>query len=463
MNFKKFIGDRNFYRTVFVIAVPIMIQNGITNFVALLDNIMVGQIGTEQMSGVAVVNQLLFVFNLCVFGTLAGPGIFGAQFFGQGNTEGVRNVFRFKAMVGVAVLGLGIIILSFFGDGLISAYLTGDEQSGDRALTLQSGKEYLGIMLVGLIPFTATQVYASTLRETNCTVPPMCAGLTAVLVNLVLDWALIFGKLGLPEMGVRGAALATVIARFVECAIVIVYTHAKSGRNEFVRGVFRSLRVPRELAVKILISGLPLAVNEFLWSSGMAFLNQCYSRRGLDVVAATNISSTISNLFNVSYIALGTAVGIIVGQILGSGDLKKAKETDTKLIAFSIAAGVLTGCIMAAFSGVFPMFYETTEQVRTLASKFIIILGMFVPFHSFMNAAYFTLRSGGQTYITLIFDSVSMWVISVPTALLLVKFTDFDITVVFFICQAVDIIKVTIGFILLKKGVWIRNIVSEAK
>ncbi|MDE7303498.1 MAG: MATE family efflux transporter [Oscillospiraceae bacterium] len=461
MNFKKFIGDRNFYRTVFAIAVPIMIQNGITNFVALLDNIMVGQIGTEQMSGVAVVNQLLFVFNLCVFGTLAGPGIFGAQFFGQGNTEGVRNVFRFKAMVGVAVLAAGIMILSFFGDGLISAYLTGEEQSGDRALTLQSGKEYLSIMLVGLIPFTATQVYASTLRETNCTVPPMCAGLTAVLVNLVLDWALIFGKLGLPAMGVRGAALATIIARFVECAIVIVYTHAKSGRNEFIRGVFRSMKVPRELAVKILISGLPLAVNEGLWSSGMAFLNQCYSRRGLDVVAATNISSTIFNLFGVVFIALGSAVGIIVGQLLGAGDMEKARETDTRLVFFTVAAGVLTGSLMAAFSGVFPMFYNTTEQVRELASRLIMIMGIFMPFAAFMHAAYFTLRSGGRTFITFLFDSVYVWAVTIPTALLLVTFTDFDIKKVYFLCQFVDIIKVTIGFILLKKGVWIRNIVKE--
>lgn len=458
---KKFIGDRNFYRTVFAIAVPIMIQNGITNFVALLDNIMVGQIGTEQMSGVAVVNQLLFVFNLCVFGTLAGPGIFGAQFFGQGNTEGVRNVFRFKAMVGVVVLAAGIMILSFLGDGLISAYLTGEEQSGDRALTLQSGKEYLSIMLVGLIPFTVTQVYASTLRETNCTIPPMCAGLTAVLVNLVLDWALIFGKLGLPEMGVRGAALATIIARFVECAIVIVYTHAKSGRNEFIRGVFRSMKVPRELAVKILISGLPLAVNEGLWSSGMAVLNQCYSRRGLDVVAATNISSTIFNLFGVIFIALGSAVGIIVGQLLGAGDMKRAKETDTRLVFFTVAAGVLTGSLMAVFSGVFPMFYNTTEQVRELASRLIMIMGIYMPFAAFMHAAYFTLRSGGRTFITFLFDSVYVWAVTIPTALMLVTFTDFDIKTVYFLCQFVDIIKVTIGFILLKKGVWIRNIVSD--
>lgn len=461
MNFKKFIGDRNFYRTVFAIAVPIMIQNGITNFVALLDNIMVGQLGTEQMSGTAVANQLMFVYNLCVFGLLAGPGIFGAQFFGQGSNEGIRNVFRFKVLIGTVALTAGITILSVFGDGLINSYLTGEGQDGDRDLIFRSGKEYLTIMLAGLIPFTSTQIYASTLRETNCTVPPMFAGLAAVLVNLALDWLLIFGKLGFPEMGVRGAALATVIARFVECTIVIVYTHAKRNKNIFISGAFRSMKVPRDLAVKIIVSGLPLAVNEFFWSSGMAKLNQCYSQKGLEVVAATNISSTILNLFNVVYIALGSAVGIIVGQILGSGDMKRAKETDTKLIAFSIAAGALTGCVMAALSGVFPMLYDTTEQVRVLASQFIIILAFFVPVQAFMNAAYFTLRSGGQTYVTLIFDSVFMWIVSVPTAMLLVKFTSLDITMIFFICQAVDIIKVAIGLFLLKKGVWLRNIVNN--
>ena len=261
MNIKKFIGDRNFYRTVFAIAVPIMIQNGITNFVALLYNIMVGQLGTEQMSGTAVANQLMFVYNLCVFGLLAGPGIFGAQFFGKGSNEGVRNVFRFKIIIGVIALAGGITLLSFFGDGLINSYLTGESQGGDRDLIFRSGKEYISIMLVGLIPFTATQIYASTLRETNCTIPPMFAGLAAVLINLALDWALIFGKLGLPQMGVKGAALATVIARFVECAIVIESAPAKRGRNDFIRGVFMSMKVPRELVVKIAISGLPLAVN----------------------------------------------------------------------------------------------------------------------------------------------------------------------------------------------------------
>lgn len=463
MDIKKFIGDRKFYKTVFAVAVPIMIQNGITNFVALLDNIMVGQLGTEQMSGTAVANQLLFVYSLCVFGLLAGPGIFGAQFFGKGSSEGVRKVFRFKIIIGIAALTGGIAVLSLFGDGLINSYLTGEGQEGGRALIFASAKEYLGIMLIGLIPFTVSQIYASTLRETGCTVPPMYAGLGAVFINLLLDWALIFGRLGLPEMGVRGAALATVIARFAECGGVVVYTHISRGRNEFIKGAYKSLEVPWELAKKIIISGLPLAVNEFFWSSGIAKLNQCYSKRGLEVVAATNISSTILNIFNVVYIALGAAVGIIVGQILGSGDMKRAKDTDTKLIAFSICAGAFTGLIMAAFAGVFPELYNTGGEVKMLAGNLIRILALFIPVQAFMNAAYFTLRSGGQTFITLLFDSVFMWVVSVPTALLLVTYTGLDILTVYFICQSVDIIKVAMGIVFLKKGVWLRNIVAEEK
>lgn len=459
MVIKRFIGDRKFYRTVFAVAVPIMIQNGITNFVALLDNIMVGQLGTEQMSGTAVANQLMFVYNLCVFGLLAGPGIFGAQFYGKGSHEGVRDVFRFKVITGVLALAGGTAVLSLFGEGLINSYLTGEGQTGDRELIFSSGLSYLRIMLWGLIPFTVSQVYASTLRETGCTLPPMFAGLAAVLINLFLDWTLIFGKLGFPAMGVRGAALATVIARCAECAVIVLYTHIKRDKNLFIQGAFRSMKIPGELAKKIIIGGLPLAVNEFFWSSGIAKLNQCYSQKGLEVVAAANISSTILNLFNVVYIALGSAVGIIVGQILGSGDLKKARDTDTKLIAFSIAAGVVTGGVMAALSGLFPKFYNTTGDVRGLAADFILILAMFIPVQAFMNAAYFTLRSGGQTFITLLFDSVFMWVVSVPTALLLVNFTRLDIRAIYFACQAVDIIKVIMGIIFLKKGLWLKKIV----
>lgn len=457
---KPLSGDK-FIKTVLLIAVPIMVQNGITNLVALLDNIMVGQTGTEQMSGTAIVNQLLFVFNLCIFGSLAGPGIFGAQFFGKGSTEGVRHTFRLKILIGAAVLAAGILIMSLFGEKLITLYLTGKGEEGSKELILKSGLDYLGIMITGLIPFTVTQIYASTLRETNHTLPPMFAGLAAVLINLVLDWAMIFGKLGFPAMGVKGAALATVIARTAECAAVVVWTHKNSSAAGFVKGAYKGFSIPGELAKKIIVSGLPLALNEGLWSSGMAVLNQCYSRTGIDVVAATNISSTIFNLFAVIFIALGSSVGIIVGQILGSGDMKKARETDTKLIIFTVAAGAATGAAMAVLSGIFPQLYKTTGSVRELAGSLITISGIFMPFAAFMHSVYFTLRSGGCTFVTFLFDSVYVWAVTIPTALLLVGFSGLDIIGIYFCCQLVDIIKVIIGFILVRKGVWLKNIVAE--
>lgn len=296
---KKLIGDKKFYLMVLSIAVPIMVQNGITNFVAMLDNIMIGRVGTEQMSGVAVANQLIFVFNISVFGMVSGAGIFGAQFFGSKNMEGVRNTFRFKLISLTLLTVAGALILLFFGDRLISLYLQGEGTEESIRATLEYGGHYLRIMLIGIFPYALTQAYASTLRELGETVAPMRAGIAAVVTNTVLNYILIFGKFGAPCLGVAGAAIATVVSRFVECAAIILWTHTHGEQLEFIQGAYRSLRVPGTLVRQILLKGSPLMANEFLWSLGMATLTQCYSVYGLAVVAGLNISSTISNVCNV--------------------------------------------------------------------------------------------------------------------------------------------------------------------
>ena len=199
---KKYVGDKAFYKTVLAIALPIMLQNGITNFVSLLDNIMVGQVGTEQMSGVAIVNQLIFVFNLLVFGTVAAGGIFTSQYHGKGNVDGVRQTFRFKLIAGTVILAVAVLIFALFNKQLIGLYLNDGSQEGDLELTLSYGVDYIWIMLIGLVPYTFSQAFAGTLRETEETLLPMIAGLAAVVVNCVGNYILIFGKFGAPELGV---------------------------------------------------------------------------------------------------------------------------------------------------------------------------------------------------------------------------------------------------------------------
>ncbi len=458
---KKYIGDRKFYRMVLAVAVPIMIQNGITNFVSLLDNIMVGQIGTEQMSGVAIVNQLIFVFNICIFGGVSGAGIFTAQYHGCKDHKGVRSTFRFKLLICLAVTVIGILIFAFYGEQLISFYLHDTGKADTLAATLGYARRYLRIIMIELVPFAIIQAYSGTLRETGETMLPMKAGIAAVLVNLVLNYILIFGKFGAPALGVEGAAIATTVSRFVELFIVISWTHKHKEEHPFIEGVYRSFRIPGNLAVKIIVTGFPLMLNEALWSFGQAVLMQCYSVRGLDVIAALNISSTISNVFNVVFIALGNAVGIIVGQLLGAGRLEEAKDTDRKLIFFSTAGCMLIGIIMSLCSSLFPLLYNTTEEIRQLAAQFIIICSVCMPMYAFVNVSYFTLRCGGKTLITFFFDSVYAWLVNIPLAYVLSRYTGLHIVPLFLACQLIDIVKCIIGFVLLKKGVWMNVIVKS--
>ena len=457
--FKHYIGDRAFYRRVLGVAVPILIQNGITNFVSLLDNIMVGQVGTFQMSGVSIANQLLFVFNLCIFGASSGAGIFTAQFHGSGDIQGVRYSFRFKSLICLVLCAAGCGILLLGGDSLIGLYLQGEGDPREAAMALGHGLSYLRIMLIGLVPFALTNAYSGTLRETGETMVPMIAGICAVLVNLALNYILIFGHFGAPQMGVEGAAVATVVSRFAELAIVLVWTHAHPRKHPFIVGAFQSAYIPGELFLSITKKGIPLLVNEFLWASGMAVMNQCYSTCGLDVVPAMNISSTIYNLGSVAFLAMGNAVGILMGQMLGAETPEaELRDANRKLIAVSVGSCFVIGALMAAVSSLFPHIYNTSQDVRALASQLILIGAVMMPFNAYTNAAYFTLRSGGQTMVTFLFDSCFVWLVCVPLAFCLSRFTAITIIPLYILCQSTDLVKCILGCHMIRKGAWIQNL-----
>ena len=461
MGLKRFVGDRAFYRKLLAIVMPILVQNVITNFVSLLDNIMVGQVGTEPMSGVAIVNQLIFVFNLCVFGGLAGAGIMTAQYYGHGDHRGVADSFRAKLYIAAISAGLFLGVFHFGGELLIRQFIHEGGEALDLAATLRHAKAYLRIMLIQIPPFALQMVYASTLRETGETMLPMKAGITAVLVNLVLNYILIFGKLGAPVLGVEGAAIATVIARFVECAIIVTWTHRHREKNLFLETAYTRWGIPAQLLKKIVVMGLPLLVNELLWSSGQTFLNQCYSLRGLEVVSAVNISSTVSNLFFCAFISMGNATSIIVGQLLGAGELERAVDEDTKLIAFSVALCAAAGVVLALISPLVPRIYNTTDTVRRLASQLLLVVAVSMPLHAFSNACYFTIRSGGKVMVTLIFDSFFLWLLVLPLAFVLSRLTAMPILPMYIVLTLADQSKCVLGYYLVKKRSWVRNLVAN--
>ncbi len=457
---KKYIGDKGFYKAVLAIVVPIIIQNGISSFVNMLDNIMVGQIGTEQMSGVSIINQLYFVFMLCIFGGLGGVGIFTAQYFGAGNHEGVQRTFRAKLWVGLALTALGAAVFLVFGRTLIGFFLHEDGSGIDLESTLGYAELYLHLLLISFPAFFILQVYTSMLRECGETVLPMKAGLVAVCVNLVGNFLLIYGHFGLPKLGVAGAAIATVLSRYVEMLIVVIWTHTHGKRLPWVRGLYRTLFLPLREFGMYLKKGLPLLFNETLWSAGQAVLAQCYSTRGLAIVGGLNIANTLNNVLDIIFITLANSILIVVGQLLGAGRLEEAKDKDNKMIFFSIAVSVLSGLLLVIGAFTFPYAYKTTDEVRRVARDFILAYALVCPKNSFLNAAYFTLRAGGKTIRTFIFDSGSVWLVSIPIAFVLSRFTNISAVWIFLWVAIADLSKVVLGVVWVKKNIWLNNLVA---
>ena len=316
-------------------------------------------------------------------------------------------------------------------------------------------------MLLGLVPYALSQAYASTMRETGQTFVPMVASLSAVLTNFVLNIVLIFGFLGFPALGVMGAAIATVVARFIELFVLIFWGHSHKEDCPYLVGAYRSIYIPKNLFSRIAIKGLPLMANEFLWAVAVTVRNQCYSTRGLEVVAGQNIAVTFINLISVVYLSLGSAIAIVVGNQLGAGETEKARDTDRKMIFFSVSAASALGLVLICLSKVFPMMYNAPEEVRSIASFMIIVSSVGMPFFSYAHAAYFTLRSGGKVAVTLLFDCVYMWLVVVPTSVLVANYTDVSIYWLFIIANLVEASKAILGAVCLKKVNWAKQLVHS--
>lgn len=459
---RSLVGDRGFYKRVMAVSLPIMIQNAITTLISMLDNIMVGRVGNEAMTGVAIANQLILIFNLAIFGAVAGAGIFGAQFFGKNDQDGVRHTFRFKLISSAVITVIGIAVFVIFGEKLVMMYLLGEGDAANIEESLKYGVRYIRIMMVGFVPLALSQCYSSTLREGGETLLPMKSSVIAVFVNLVGNLLLIFGPGAFPTLGSDGAAIATVASRFFELAVVMIWTHRHSERFSFIRNVYRRIfSIPKTLLYDMVKKTLPLIANETLWALSVALVAQCFSIRSFDVVAAVNISSAVNNVFSIAFMALGSAISIILGQQLGANKTDEAVDCSYKLTAFSVFCGIVCGALLAVVAPLFPLIYNTTDSVRALATGFILILAVRMPIAALANATYFTIRSGGRVYLTMLCDTGYMFSVTYPITYALAYFTGLPILPLFFISHMTELGKGLLGIGIMKSKIWVRNIIDK--
>lgn len=452
---KKIFGTGSFYRKALAIAVPIMLQQFIQSLVSLIDNFMVSGLGDISMSGVNVAGQVLFVFMVYLNAICMAGGIFLTQYFGANDTEGMKHAFRFKLVMGFAAFIPFILVCIVFPRQVLSLMLIGNE---DADAILDEGVRYINIVFFMGLPMTASVCIASSLRDMGQVKLPLIATIAATLTNTLFNWLLIYGNLGFPALGVRGAAVATVIARILEFIIMLAIYIKK--KPFFAVKLTEVLSLDRKLFVGMLKKGSLVLFCEMVWILSETITTAIYNGRGgADVVSGMASSFSVANLVFVAFGGIYSATGVILGKSLGMGKLEKAREEKTWLLSGAAVFGLIMMFLGLATTLLIPLvFGKLSESAVNICRDMVILMSFFMPVWVFMNAQMAIARAGGDTAMGAYTDSAITIGIMLPMVFLLGAFTDIGPVMMYLCIKLLDIIKVVVFHLWLKKERWLKNL-----
>ncbi|MGL6173871.1 MAG: MATE family efflux transporter [Cellulosilyticaceae bacterium] len=445
--------DKTFLKNLWVLALPITIQSFITSSLNLVDNVMVGKLGEEAIASVGLANQFIFIFSLCIIGVNAGASVFMAQYWGKKDIVSIKKVLGLDLSVGMVVsvlFGAGCLIFPEFIMGILS--------NDSNVVTLGSG--YLKIVGISCLFVNFTQGFSSALRSTGQVKVPMYASLIGVATNAILNWIFIFGKLGMPVMGVYGAALATMLARLIEMIYIVSYVYIS---KNIVASRLKELFSFDSNFVKIYFkTSWSVIVNELVWSVGLAAYSVAYARIGTNAVATMQIANTLNNMFTVLLVGMATATAIMIGNKIGANKEEEARRyagnvgllTPIVSIIMAIGIWVLAPQILKMFN-VTPSTYQDTLDV-------LRIMAVFLPIKAFnMVMIVGVFRGGGDTTYSMLVQAGTIWLYSVPLTFIAATIFVLPIQVVFFLLSTEECIKIVFELIRLKNGKWLKNVIGE--
>ncbi len=450
LSIKKFCFDKEFSKIVLAIAIPLMLQQLITCSVNLIDNLMVGQLGDIAVGGVAAVNRFYIIATYGTNGLINAAAIFIAQFYGARNHEKMQQTFRFMLVSAVAIIMVFLVIGTLIPD-VVVGFFTHDPQ------IIALGADYMQIAAFSFLPMALTLCIASSMRSIGETKLPLIASAVAVITNTSLNYCLIFGNFGFPRLGVSGAAVATLIARCLELAIILYFL--KINDFEFKTSLVKVLDIPKEVASKVIAKGLPLAANEILWSMGMAALFKFYATRGTDVMSGYSICTTIGDIFFVLYAGMAAASTVLISQPFGANDLEKGRSNAYKLLGFCFCLSFVFAVLMYGSTFIIPQLYaNVSANARMVATNFLRVQSVLFWVYMFTTECYFILRSGGDTKNTLIMDSCFMWLVNIPLVGIFTYFTSIGYLGLYLVGQATDLLKLVFAYHLITKEKWVKNL-----
>jgi len=445
--------NRNLFKKFSIITLPIVLQFVLSNCIMLISNIMVGSLGALAITSVSIVNQLMAVFLNVLYGITAGIGVFTIQYFGIKDYKNVGNTFRIKVLVIFLMDIISFIILYFFSEKIIESYISSADEN-DKITILNMVNIYLKYLIINIIPFSITQIYASLLRESGNTNKPLIASFSGLITSITLQYILINGHLGFEARGIEGVGIAILTSRTVEMLINIICCHY----YDFSKYFYNSLKINFQLLKKALKSTYPLIFDEMLFNFSLVLGMQFYAMKCVDNIAIMNIVGTVTNIMVCVAVAIGLGSEIIIGHELGKNNLLLAKNITKKILKMTFVIGFLLGLILIFISGKIVNFYNIPENLKITVSICIKEIGLCLSLLFTSTVIFFILRSGGKTVLVLLYDILYTYCIQLFIQYILVKFTDLSLEIVFLIVSLCFVIKLLTGLILINKGFWIKNL-----
>lgn len=446
------LQDRKYLRSLMVIALPLIIQQVITYSVNLLDTMMIGSFGDVTLSAVNLVNQFYLIFSMVIFGTISGGNVLNAQFWGRKDVKNIHRVmgiqFMFTFAVGVCFLAAS----QMFPREILRIY------SKDEAV-IESGIIYLRIISAVYLLFPTGQIYSGALRCTGNTRTPMLISGLTLCVNALLNYLLIFGKLGFPALGLVGAAIATVIARALEAFLYILITYIHKLPTAAVPKEMFRFNGP--LVLMVLKNGAPVIINETIWGLGTNAYARAYAGISTASIAAYSAVNPVDNIAQALFIGVGDACAVLVGNLLGADELEAAKRYARNTLFLSWCTAILTGFALFLLREPIIGLYNLSDAARDYAMKLLAIVAAIL----WMRTSNYTviigvLRPGGEAMFCLITEALVMWLIGVPLTRLLAFHFGMPVYWAYFGIVSEELIKLVIFFFRYKRGKWVVNLVE---
>ncbi|MBQ6355964.1 MAG: MATE family efflux transporter [Solobacterium sp.] len=446
----QFVSDRAFMKKTLFIALPLMIQQLISVCVNLVDNLMVGWLGDAAIASVAAVNRFYMIAMFATNGLASAGGVFIAQFYGAKEAQKMKESFR-TILTGACIIMVVFSILGLSASGQILRFFT------DDPMVIEDGIRYIRIAAWSFVPAAVTMSSYNAMRAVGETKIPLRCSVTSVLINACLNYILMFGKLGMPRLELRGAALATLIARIIE--MVLVLAALKKREFAFKTKVLHVFHISGDILKHVIVRAAPLMMNEILWTAGNAMLFKLYSTRGAVVMSGYSIATTVGDLFFTLFGGMAAATTVLVAQPLGANRLDEARQNGYRLVGFSVFLALFIGILMNLSRGLVPLLYsQISADSRYIATTYLLIQSFMFWNYMATTEFFFILRAGGDTKNTLIMDSFFMWLVNIPVVAAVTYFTDWNFILMYLAGQATDLLKLMFSFHLFRKEQWLVNL-----